>query len=185
MRRMFFLALVTAFAVGTALSAAPSIATANPNFHQGPTCQISGTGTTTATSTCSGTLYGVGELDINATVTMSGFARYTCENNGGNTAPGQNQVTAGPSSSNSSFPASDAVNGHLTFTTQVDSLTVPSTVSGATAGCPNDNWTGVTPHVTVTSISLKLWQDSLSPFYNCGTSNPSGLSGTIALPKSC
>jgi hypothetical protein len=183
MRRMFFASWIAVVAAG--VIAAAALAAANPNFHQGPTCSTSGTGTTSTSTTCHGTLYGVGVQDINAQVTVSGFAVYTCTNNGGNIAPGQNQVTAGPSTSNSSFPASSAVNGHLTFTTNAATLTVPSTISGSAAGCPNNNWTGTTPQVTVTSIELKLSQSGGSTFYDCTVSNPSGLGSTVTFPRSC
>ena len=123
-------------------------------------------------------------MRVNAQVTVSGFAVYTCSNKGGNTAPGQNQVTAGPSTSNTSFPASTAVNGHLTFTTSASTLTVPPSVSGAAAGCPNGNWTGTTPRVTVTSIELVLSQESTS-FYDCTASDPNGLGSSVSLPISC
>jgi len=175
---------VAVSAVVTGITALAALGAATPNFHQSPTCTISGTGTTSATTTCSGTLYGVGSQDINATTTVGGFAVYTCSNKGGNTAPGQNQVTAGPSTSNTVLPAANAVNGHLTFTTNVNTLTVPSTISGSAAGCPNGNWTGTTPQVTVTSITLALSQGGTT-FYNCTVSNPNGLSGTVTFPTSC
>jgi hypothetical protein len=182
MRRMFCVSCLAG--VAAVVIAAAALAAATPNFKQGPTCSTSGIGTTSTSTTCSGTLYGVGVQDIDAQTTVSGFAVYTCSNKGGNSAPGQNQVTAGPSTSNSSFPASSAVNGHLTFTTNADALTVPSTISGTAAGCPNGNWTGTTPQVTVTSITLALSQGG-SVFYNCTVSSPGGLGSTVTLPKSC
>jgi hypothetical protein len=180
-RRFSAISIVALVACATA---AVAVAAATPNFKQGPTCSISGTGTTSATTSCSGTLYGVGVQDVNATTTVSGFAVYTCTNQGGNQAPGQNQVTAGPSTTSTVIPATNAVNGHLTFTTNANTLTVPSTVSGSTAGCPNNNWTGTTPQVTVTSITLTLSQGGTT-FYNCTVSNANGLSGTVSFPKSC
>jgi hypothetical protein len=181
-RRTIRTALITLAITG--VTAAAAMAAASPNFHSGPTCTVSGTGTTSTSTSCSGTIYGVGVQDVNATTTVSGFAVYTCTNNGGNAAPGQNQVTAGPSTNNTVIPASNAINGHLSFTTNANILTVPSTVSGAAAGCPNNNWTGTTPQVTETSITLSLSQGGQT-FYSCTVSDPAGLSGTVTFPKSC
>ena len=185
MRRKFFVLLIAGALVG-GVTAVAAFADASPNFHKGdsPTCSTTGTGTTSTTTTCSGTLYGVGSQDINAATTVQGFAVYTCRNKGGNQAPGQNQVTAGPSTTNTVLPAANAVNGHLTFTTNGNTLTVPATVPGSQAGCPNGNWTGTTPQVTVTSINLTLSQGGVT-FYNCTVSNPSGLPSPVTLPTSC
>jgi hypothetical protein len=176
--------LLVLFAALALAAPVAAVAAATPNFHSSPTCTISGSGTTSTSTTCSGTLYGVGVQDITATTTVSGFAVYTCTNKGGNVAPGQNQVTAGPSTTSTVLPAANAVNGHLTFTTNSNTLTVPSTVSGSVAGCPNSNWTGTTPQVTETSIELTLSQGG-TVFYDCTVSNPNGLTGTVTFPKSC
>jgi hypothetical protein len=52
-------------------------------------------------------------------------------------------------------------------------------VSGAVAGCPNPNWTGVNPVLTVTTISLTIEQPPGTVIFNCAASDP--LSGTVAL----
>lgn len=87
---------------------------------------------------------------------MSGFALYQCQNGGGNAAPGQNRVLAGPATSDTAIPASAIKNGNLTFTTNPATLTAATTVSGAAAGCPNPNWTGVNPTLTLTTINLAI-----------------------------
>ena len=43
-------------------------------------------------------LAGLGNEDLNIHLSVSGFALYQCQNAGGNTAPGQNKVLAGPAS---------------------------------------------------------------------------------------
>jgi hypothetical protein len=63
-------------------------------------------------------------------------------------------------------------------------LSAPDTVSGSAAGCPNANWKGVNPDLTVTSIELSISQAG-STFYDCTVSNPNGLSGKVAFPASC
>ena len=67
-------------------------------------------------------------------------------------------IRGGPASSDTAIPASAIKNGNLTFTTSPATLTAPATVSGATAGRPNDNWTGVNPTLTVPSITLLIEQ---------------------------
>jgi len=59
-------------------------------------------------------------------------------------------------------------------------LTAPSEATGAEAGCPNPNWTGVNPTLTLTSITMDISQDGVLLFH-CTASNPEGLSGTVAL----
>ena len=179
---------LAAFVVGLSLVAAAlttvSISGTTPNFHNAPTCTISGTGTTSATTTCSGTLYGVGNLQLQAQTIVSGFAVYTCQNPGGNTAPGQNQVTQGPSQSQPVALSASDKNGSATFTTNDNTLTAASTIPGDQAGCPNGNWTGVTPQITITSVELKIFQGGTT-FYDCSKTDSSGLPASFSLPKSC
>jgi hypothetical protein len=167
--------------VAAGLTATAAFADTTPNFHNSPTCTVSASGTT-ATASCTGTLYGVGNRQLQAKVIVSGFATYTCVNKGGNTAPGQNQVTAGPSSSAPSQIASEDKNGAATFTTNTATLTAPATISGNAAGCPNGNWSGVTPNVTITSVELIIYQAN-TIFYDCTQSVPNA--GTITFPTSC
>jgi hypothetical protein len=49
------------------------------------------------------------------------------------------------------------------------------------AGCPNANWTGVNPVLTVTNISLTIEQPPGTVIFSCSASDPNGLSGTVAL----
>ena len=68
----------------------------------------------------------------------------------------------------------------MTFTTNPAVLTAPSTVPGSQAGCPNPNWTGVNPTLTVTSIQLSIAQGGVTLF-NCSASNSSGLTSPVRL----
>src|SRR6266496_5647805 len=142
--------------------AAPAFASGQHFTHGGvPTCTITPIVTATDTSqnvTCSGELAGLGNVDLRLDLSASGFALYQCQNGGGNTAPGQNKVLAGPATSSTVVPASAIKNGNLMFTTNPATLTAAPTVSGATAGCPNPNWTGVNPVLTLTSITLLIDQ---------------------------
>jgi hypothetical protein len=172
------LAAVAAFGAFAAYAVASS-----PHFKHGgsPTCTISGGGTSTST-TCTASLAGLGGGDLVLETTVGGFAVYQCRNNGGQIAPGQNRVLVGPVTAPTTIPGSEIKNGNVTFTTDPAVLTAPATVSGSAAGCPNANWTGVNPALTLTSITLKISQGG-TLLFTCTASNPNGLSGTV--PLSC
>lgn len=165
--------LISAFAVTSAWAA-------SPHFKRGgsPVCTVSTSGSSSSVS-CRGTLAGLGNEDVLITVTVSGEAVYQCQNGGGNTAPGQNRVLIGPATAPTFIDSSAIKNGNLTFTTNPAVLTAPATVSGAAAGCPNPNWTGVNPTLTVTDISLVIEQPPGTVIFTCSASDPA--SGSIAL----
>ncbi|HEX6676853.1 MAG TPA: hypothetical protein VF486_17725, partial [Actinomycetes bacterium] len=98
-----------------------------------------------------------------------------------NVAPGQNRVLVGPATSTTSIPGDQIKNGNLTFFTNPAVLTAAPTVSAAVAGCPNPNWSGVNPTVTVTDITLVIEQPPGTVLFTCTASDPNGLSGTVAL----
>jgi hypothetical protein len=178
MRRFVFV-IVAVFA--TAALAVSAALAASPHFKKNgePVCTFSGT--LSIPVTCTGTLAGLGNEDLNLHLSVSGFALYQCQNGGGNTAPGQNRVLTGPATSDTSIPASAIKNGNLTFTTNPATLTAPPTVSGATAGCPNPNWTGVNPTLTLTSITLDIFQPVTTQIFHCTASNPNGLTSPVTL----
>src|SRR6266700_6075622 len=169
MRRIIII-LATLFVV-TTVSSSPAFA-ASPHFKKGgePVCTFSGT--TSIPVTCTATLAGLGNEDLNVHLSVSGFALYQCQNGGGNTAPGQNRVLLGPATADTAIPAGAIKNGNLTFTTNPATLTAAPTVSGATAGCPNPNWTGVNPVLTLTSITLDIFQPPTIRIFHCTASDP-------------
>lgn len=173
--------VVVAALVG-AVAAISAVAFAgSPHFKKGgePRCTFSGT--TNIPVTCSATLAGLGNEDLNVALSVSGTALYQCQNGGGNTAPGQNRVLVGPATSNTAIPASAIKNGNLTFTTNPATLTAAPTVSGAVAGCPNNNWTGVNPTLTLTSINLVIEQPPGTAIFTCAASNQNGLTSPVTL----
>jgi hypothetical protein len=178
MRRILLLVVVAIAAMALTASAASA---ASPHFKKGgePVCTISG-GTASKSTTCSASLSGLGGGDLVINLTASGSAVYQCQNGGGNTAPGQNKVLVGPVTAPTTIPADQIKNGNVSFTTNPVVLTAPSTVTGAQAGCPNPNWTGVNPVLTLTDLELTIAQGGVLLF-DCTASNPSGLSGRVAL----
>lgn len=177
------LSIILAVLIGTCCVTAPTALASSPHFKNGgtPVCTISGSGTTSTSTTCTGSLTGLGNGDLTINVTVSGFAVYQCQNGGGNVAPGQNKVLVGPSTTPTTIPGTAIKNGNLTFTTNPAVLSAPSTVSGSAAGCPNPNWTGVNPTLTVTSIELAIAQGGTT-FYDQTVSNPNGLTSPVAFP---
>ena len=180
MRRMLIGLTVLVVALGVTATGALA---ASPHFKKGgtPTCTVSGSGTTSISTSCTGTLAGLGNQDLNLHLEVAGFAVYQCQNGGGNIAPGQNKVLVGPASSDTAIPASAIKNGNLTFTTNPATLTASPTVSGAAAGCPNPNWTGVNPALTLTSITLDIFQPVTTQIFHCTASDPNGLTSPVTL----
>jgi len=183
MRRFSVVLAVLSVAALTTTAAFAS----NVHFKKGgsPTCTISGTGTTSITTSCTGTVTGLGGADIEIDLTTSGFAVYQCQNNGGQIAPGQNRVLEGPNTTPTFIPGSEVKNGNLTFTVSNadDPLTASGTATAADAGCPSSNWTGVNPKLTLTDITLSFYQPVGTLVFTCTASNKNGLSGTV--PLSC
>lgn len=174
------LALLVALFVAV-LASAPAANAASPHFKKNgsPVCTVAVSGSSSST-TCTASMAGLGNEDVVLSLTVSGSAVYQCQNAGGNIAPGQNKVLVGPVTSPTTIPGSEIKNGNLTFTTNPAVLTAPSTVSAAEAGCPNPNWTGVNPTLTVTNISLTISQGGVLLF-TCTAANPNGLSGSVPL----
>jgi len=175
------LTTILVLALGLLLLTAQASLASSPHFKKGgePVCTVSGSAASKST-TCSASLAGLGQETLEIDVTASGFAVYQCSNNGGNTAPGQNRVLVGPVTAPTTIPADQIKNGNVSFTTNPAVLTAPGTVTGAQAGCPNPNWTGVNPVLTETDISMTISQGG-TLLFTCTASNPNGLSGTVAL----
>ncbi len=173
--------IILASLIAVTLFAAPSASAASPHFKKGgsPTCTVTNSGATSST-VCRAILAGLGNGDLDINVTVAGFAVYQCQNKGGNIAPGQNRVLVGPVTAPTHIDGTEIKNGTLRFTTEPAVLEAPETVTGAEAGCPNPNWTGVNPTLTLTSITMDISQDGVLLFH-CTASNPEGLSGTVAL----
>lgn len=144
-----------------------------------PICTVFNTGDS-AHATCTSELAGLGEGDVTLSTILEGSAVYQCENNGGNIAPGQNKVLVGPAVDDTVVPGGQIKNGRARFNTSTadNPLTAPETVSGSTAGCPNPNWTGVNPTLSVTGITYAASQGGVELF-RCSASGEN-LTGDIA-----
>jgi hypothetical protein len=176
--RRTLIAVTVLLAVGMTATAALA---ESAHFKKGgePKCTITGSATS-KTVQCTGTLAGLGGGDLSIPTTVSGSAVYQCQNGGGNTAPGQNKVLVGPSTVPTNIGSASIKNGNVTFTTNPNTLTAPTTVSGSAAGCPNPNWTGVNPTLVVTNITLTISQAG-NLLFTCTASDPAGLTSPVAL----
>ena len=172
--------IIISLLMAAAVGLAPLASADSPHFKKGgtPTCNIS-TSSGSSSATCTGSISGLGNGDVLINTTLQGSATYTCTNQGGNASPGQNKVNVGPTTTPTTISAGDIKNGNLTYRAS-GSLTAPTTVSGSAAGCPNTNWTGTNPQLTVTSITEQIYQGGVLLF-TCSATNPNGLSGTVAL----
>jgi hypothetical protein len=86
---------------------------------------------------------GLGNTDMVGSIVFSGTVQYTCQNNGGNTAPGQPlQITTQPVTKSVGEPKNG--NAVLDLTA---SFVPPATVPGKDIGCPSGKWTGINPVV--------------------------------------
>jgi hypothetical protein len=89
------------------------------------------------TLAASGELSGLGNGDVEITLTATADVTATCTNKGQNQAPGQNpaDVTV---SGGVSIPEEEIDNGNLAFSVETEPPQTP--IPGA-PGCPNANWT--------------------------------------------
>ncbi len=177
--------ILTAAVLVSALSVTSAFAT-SVHFKRGgiPTCTISGSGTSSTSTSCTGTVAGLGGGDIVIETIASGSAVYQCQNNGGQTAAGQNRVLEGPVTAPTSISGGEVKNGNLTFHSVAAVLEAEATVSGQAAGCPNPNWTGVNPTLTVTDVTLNFYQPANTLVFTCTAHNASGLPSTFTFSAS-
>jgi hypothetical protein len=129
-------ALVATLALaGTALGAI--------TFHSGPTLVWNSDGSATAT----GNLSGLGNTPATATLQITTSYTYTCQNKGGNVAPGQNSIEVFGAPGTQLLDSTDH-NGRASLSVTAYPGTPSATVSGTAAGCPNGNWRGINPVAT-------------------------------------
>ena len=145
---------------------ASTAALAAVNVKQLPTATFDGASVTVT----GGNFSGLGNVPAFAVVTVSGLATYTCSNQGGNEAPGQNPVPATGGSSPPVDLGNSDHNGRGTIPSITTSVTAPPTPSPQVVGCGgkgSGNWTVTLHTLTATAAHLVIRQPVDGPIIFC------------------
>lgn len=119
-------------------------------FHSGPTLAWSSDG---SSATATGNLSGLGNRPATAELRITTSYTYTCQNKGGNVAPGQKSVEVIGAAGVQALGETDR-NGRSNLSVEAFAGAAAETVSGRVAGCPNGNWTGIDPVATGNPTAL-------------------------------
>jgi hypothetical protein len=159
------LSLVVALVATLALA---STALGAITFHSGPTLTWNGDGSATA----SGDLSGLGNSPATATLQITTSYTYTCQNHGGNVAPGQNSVEVFGAPGTQPLDNTDH-NGRATLLVTAYPGTPQATVGGKAAGCPNGKWTGINPVQTGAATAVLTITQGAKTIYSATFTYPS------------
>jgi hypothetical protein len=149
---------IGAAAIG-ALILTTSLAMGAVNVKSYPTASFSGD-TVTLTG---GNFSGLGSVPAIAEFqATAGTATYTCTNQGGNAAPGQNPVPAQPGSVSTADLGNADHNGRGTISNLSAAVAAPPTPSAQQVGCGGQGstkWTVTLNTLTATAAHLEIKQD--------------------------
>ena len=149
------------------LAISASAVAAATTWKSGPTVTFNGTTSVTAT----GDVSGLGNTPAIATLEVQGSVTYTCRNNGGGEAPGQNPVPATGTGTQDLGNSDHNGRGVLNITVSLDAPA--PVISGKLAGCPNGNWKGVNPVTSgITGATLSISQGGNVIFGPASYDNP-------------
>jgi hypothetical protein len=99
-------------------------------------------------------LAGLGNQDIQVSITVTGNATVNCLNPSGVLVPGHNKVPI-TATATTTIRRTEIKNGNVCFSVRADA---PKTVDPLLAGCPNANWTAQVVSVDFTTVSLVVVQ---------------------------
>jgi hypothetical protein len=135
-----------------------------------PTASFSGASVTLT----GGNFSGLGNTPAIANLTATGEATYTCTNQGGNAAPGQNPVPANPGSSGPFNLGNSDHNGRGTITNITATVTAPPTPTAQQVGCGgggSTHWKVTLNSLTATAAHLEITEGSTLVFCRNYTAN--------------
>jgi hypothetical protein len=149
-----------------ALIVTAGLALAAVTWHSGPTFDFVYSGGVPVGATATGDGSGFGNQPAIATITLDASVSYTCQNQGGNQAPGRNPVPESTSGSQDLGNADHNGRGVINLTV---TFSPAPTVPGKSIGCPNGHWTGVDPvfngisgaTLTITQGGKTIYTDTL------------------------
>ena len=153
---------IGAAAIG-ALILTAGLAMGAVNVKTYPTATFSGASVTLT----NGNFSGLGSVPASATLTVTGEATYTCTNQGGNAAPGQNPVPAKSGSSGPVDLGNADHNGRGTINGLTASVTAPPTPTPQEVGCGgggSTKWTVTLDSLTATAAHLVITQGGSTIF---------------------
>jgi len=99
-------------------------------------------------------LAGLGNQDIQVTITATGNATVNCLNPSGFLVPGKNKVPI-TATATATISGNEIKNGNVCFSVTAKA---PDTVDPLLAGCPNANWTAKVVSVDFTEVRLVVVQ---------------------------
>ena len=159
MKKSRWLIVAALFAVACTSSALAAITVKSL-----PTASFSGASLTLT----GGNFSGLGNTPAFANLTATGSATYTCTNQGGNAAPGQNPVPAQSGSSGPLNLGNSDHNGRGTITSITATVTAPSpTPTAQQVGCGgkgSTSWTVTLDTLTATAGHLVITQGGSTIF---------------------
>ncbi len=128
---------------------------ANAHYKNGPTVVDNG-----LTATATGTIAGLGNGNVLATLSFpNATGTTTCTNPGGTQAPGQNPAVPAPVTGTKSI--GNPKNGTLSFTVTTDP---PDDPTPQAAGCPNNKWSAEFNNITFGCGTLTIQQNQGSGY---------------------
>jgi hypothetical protein len=153
--------MIRKFGIGAAVIGAlvitAGLALAAVTWHSGPTFDLVYNSDGVAVGAiATGDGSGFGNQPAVATIKLDASVSYTCQNQGGNQAPGRNPVPESTSGSQDLGNADHNGRGVINLTV---TFSPAATVPGKSIGCPNGHWTGVDPVFNgITGATLTITQ---------------------------
>jgi len=124
-------------------------------------------------------LAGLGNQDVQVTITVKGDATVNCLNPSGFLVPGKNKVPI-TATATTTISRNEIKNGNVCFSVTAKA---PDTVDPLLAGCPNANWTAQVVSVDFTEVTLVVVQGGQVVLNQTYTVKPSAQAATSVVKR--